>query len=86
MSPTLPERYLKTPIFVAALGVSDLERPLERSLSAREAADQGVAFLVVNRDLLDRPRSLDPSTLEASGFRYVTSDGDRELYAVDPRR
>jgi hypothetical protein len=86
MSPTLAERYLNTPVFVAALGVSDLERPLERSLSAREAADQGVAFLVVNRDLLDRPRSLDPSTLEASGFRYVTSDGDRELYAVDPRR
>jgi hypothetical protein len=85
MSPTLRERYLQTPIFVAALGVSDLDRPLERSLSARAAADQGVAFLVVNRDLLDRPRSLDPSTLEAAGFRHVTSDDGRELYAVEPR-
>ena len=86
MSPTLRERYLATPIFVAALGVSDLDRPLERSLSGREASEQGIAFLVVNRDLLDRPRSLDPSTLEGAGFRYVTSDGDRELYAVEPRR
>ncbi len=86
MSPTLLERYLEVPIFVAALGVSDLDRPLDRSLSAREAADQGIAFLVVNRDLLDRPRSLDPSTLEAAGFRHMTSDGDRELYAVEPRR
>ena len=73
-------------IFAAALGVSDLDRPLERSLSAGAAADQGIAFLVVNRDLLDRPRPLDPSTLEAAGFRYVTSDDGRELYAVEPRR
>jgi len=86
MSPTLRERYLETPIFAAALGVSDLDRPLERSLSAGAAADQGIAFLVVNRDLLDRPRPLDPSTLEAAGFRYVTSDDGRELYAVEPRR
>src|SRR4029078_6708135 len=78
MSPALRERYLGTPIFVAAPGVAELDRAPERSLSALEAADQGVAFLVVNRDLLDRPPSLDPSTLAAAGFRYVTSGAGPE--------
>ena len=86
MAPRLRERYLATPLFVAALEISDMDRPLDRSLSAREAADQGIAFLVVNRDLMDRPRSLDPSTLAAEGFRFVMNDGDRELYAVEPGR
>lgn len=86
MSPRLRERYLATPFFVAALEISDLDRPVDRPLSARDAADQGVAFVVVNRDLMDRPRSLDRGTLEGEGFRFVTSDGDRELYAVDAAR
>lgn len=86
ISPRLRERYLATPLFVAALDISDPDRPRDRPLSAREAVEQGVAFLVVNRDLIDRPQSLDPSTLAAEGFRFVTNDGDRELYAVEPRR
>lgn len=84
MSPVLRERYLHTPFFVSVLEASDLDRPVERPLSSRGAAEQGVAFLVIDRDLMEHPRALDRAALAAAGFRYVASDGDRELYAVEP--
>jgi hypothetical protein len=83
ISRPLRDRYLGTPVFAAAFGLSDQENPQEGPLSAKDAGDQGVAFLVLNRDALHRLPSLTRSTLESEGFRFVLADGDRELYAVD---
>jgi hypothetical protein len=85
MSPGLRSRYLHTPIFTAAFALSSFDRPRDRPIVATDAAAQGIAFLVVNRDALRDLPSLRRSSLEAAGFRYVVADGSRELYAVDQR-
>jgi hypothetical protein len=86
MSPLLRKRYLETPVFTSAFHLSDLDNPQEGPLTAKDAGEQGVAFLVLNRDMLHRLRSLTQSTLESEGFRFVVAEGDRELYAVDGSR
>jgi hypothetical protein len=86
ISRPLRERYLDTPVFTSAFGLSNPNRPQEGPLAAKDAADQGVAFLVINRDALRRLRSLTRFTLESEGFRFVVAEGDRELYAVDGAR
>jgi hypothetical protein len=82
LSQPLREQYLRTPIFASAFGLSVIDDPREASLSARDAAEQGVAFLVVNRDALHQLRSLTRETLESQGFRFVLAERDRELYAT----
>ena len=83
LSGPLRERYLRTPLFASAFALSEIEQPSERAITAQEAAGQGVAFLVLNRDALQRLRSLSRATLESQGFRFVLADEDRELYAID---
>jgi hypothetical protein len=49
--------------------------------SAAALADQGFAYLVLNRDLMDHAR-LPAGTLLAAGYRLVVADGPRELYTL----
>jgi hypothetical protein len=84
MSPVVRAQYLATPLYTAAFADSDLVSPRNTPLSALEASQQHVAFLVVNRDWLHRLPALSRPALEAGGFRYALTDGDRELYAVEP--
>jgi hypothetical protein len=86
MSPALRAAYLRTPLFATAFGLSDYERPTDRPIAAADASALGIAFLVVNRDALNDLSALRRSSLEASGFRYLMADGDRELYAVERPR
>jgi hypothetical protein len=86
ISPTLRAEYVRTPLFVTAFGLSDFERPIDRPIAAADASALGITFLVVNRDALNELSALTRSSLEASGFRYLMADGDRELYAVERAR
>jgi hypothetical protein len=82
VSPVLRASYLATPFLTKALGLSAENASPDVRLDAASAANLGIGFLVVNRDSLGPVIPVTRPALEASGWRFVTADGDRELYAV----
>jgi hypothetical protein len=82
LSPSVRRAYEASPILQEFLRVSSGSggSDLEAGAAAR-AVQQGLAFLVLNRDGLPDGRLSRPA-LERAGFTFVVASGPRELYAA----